>query len=92
MSLIDASPIALEIAHLLTANPDFYNLPRKFKISVLGCPTWCSYPEINDIALTPVKHDGQVGFSVRVGGGLSTSLIWRFASMRSFFRSRLSLS
>jgi sulfite reductase (ferredoxin) len=69
--LIDASPIALEIAHLLTANPDFYNLPRKFKICVTGCPTWCSYPEINDIALTPVKRDGQVGFTVRVGGGLS---------------------
>ena len=69
--ILDASPIALEIAQLLTANPDFYNLPRKFKISVLGCPTWCTYPEINDIALTPVKHDGQVGFSVRVGGGLS---------------------
>lgn len=69
--LIDASPIAFEIAHLLTANPEFYNLPRKFKISVLGCPSWCSYPEINDIALTAVKHNGQVGFSVRVGGGLS---------------------
>jgi sulfite reductase (ferredoxin) len=69
--LIDASPIALEIANLLTANSDFYNLPRKFKISVTGCPTWCSYPEINDIALTPVKRDGQVGFTVRVGGGLS---------------------
>jgi sulfite reductase (ferredoxin) len=69
--LIDASPIALEIAHLLTANPDFYNLPRKFKICVTGCPTWCSYPEINDIALTPVKRNGQVGFTVRVGGGLS---------------------
>lgn len=69
--LIDASPIALEIAHHLTANPEFYNLPRKFKISVTGCPTWCSYPEINDIALTPVKHNGQVGFTVRVGGGLS---------------------
>jgi sulfite reductase (ferredoxin) len=68
---IDASPIALEIAHLLSANPDFYNLPRKFKICVTGCPTWCSYPEINDIALTPVKRDGRVGFTVRVGGGLS---------------------
>ena len=69
--ILDASPIALEIAQLLTANPEFYNLPRKFKISVLGCPTWCTYPEINDIALTPVKHNGKVGFSVRVGGGLS---------------------
>ena len=69
--LIDASPLAIEIAHLLTANPEFYNLPRKFKISVTGCPSWCSYPEINDIALTPVKHEDEVGYSLRVGGGLS---------------------
>jgi len=69
--LIDASPIAIEAARLLTANPDFYNLPRKFKICATGCPSWCSYPEINDIAFTAVKHNGQVGFSLRVGGGLS---------------------
>ncbi|HUD54790.1 MAG TPA: nitrite/sulfite reductase [Terracidiphilus sp.] len=69
--VLDASPIAVEVAHLLTANPDFYNLPRKFKISATGCPSWCTYPEINDIGLTPAKRDGQVGFSLRVGGGLS---------------------
>ncbi|MGH9599337.1 MAG: nitrite/sulfite reductase [Terracidiphilus sp.] len=70
--LIDASPIALEIARGLVANPDFYNLPRKFKISVTGCPSWCTNPEINDIGLTPAVRDGEVGFSIRVGGGLST--------------------
>jgi sulfite reductase (ferredoxin) len=69
--ILDASPIAREVAHLLTANPEFYNLPRKFKISITGCPSWCSYPEINDIGLTPVRHNGEVGFSLRVGGGLS---------------------
>jgi sulfite reductase (ferredoxin) len=72
--LIDASPIAREIAHHLTANPEFYNLPRKFKISATGCPSWCTYPEINDIGLTPVRRDGrdgEVGYSLRVGGGLS---------------------
>ena len=69
--LIDASPVAVEIAHLLTANPEFYNLPRKFKICATGCPSWCSYPEINDVALTAVKHNGEVGYSLRVGGGLS---------------------
>ncbi len=69
--LIDASPLALEVANLLTANPEFYNLPRKFKISVTGCPSWCSYPEINDVALTAARHNGQVGYSLRVGGGLS---------------------
>ena len=69
--LIDASPIALEIVQMLKANPEFYNLPRKFKISVTGCPSWCSNPEINDIGLTALKHKGEVGFSLRVGGGLS---------------------
>ena len=74
--LIDASPLAVEIAHKLTANPDFYNLPRKFKISVIGCPLWCTYPEINDLALTAIKRvvDGkeEIGYTLRVGGGLST--------------------
>ena len=69
--LIDAAPLAAEISQLLKGNPDFYNLPRKFKISVTGCPSWCSHPEINDIALTATKHDGQIGYSLRVGGGLS---------------------
>jgi sulfite reductase (ferredoxin) len=74
--LIDASPLAVEIAHKLTANPEFYNLPRKFKISVTGCPLWCSYPEINDVALTAIRRtvDGkeEIGYTLRVGGGLST--------------------
>ncbi len=74
--LIDASPLAREIAEKLTANPDFYNLPRKFKVSATGCPVWCSYPEINDVGLTALKRikNGreEIGYSLRVGGGLST--------------------
>ncbi len=74
--IVDASPLAVEIARKLTANPEFYNLPRKFKISVSGCPEWCSYPEINDVALTATTRvlDGQeeIGYTLRVGGGLST--------------------
>jgi len=69
--LIDASPLAREVAHLLAGNPEFYNLPRKFKISVTGCPDWCCNPEINDIGLTAAEHNGQVGYTLRVGGGLS---------------------
>lgn len=69
--LFDASPIAKSVAHALAGNPEFYNLPRKFKISVTGCGSWCSYPEINDVGLSPVRRDKETGFSVRVGGGLS---------------------
>lgn len=73
--ICDASPLVLQAAQMLAGNPDFYNLPRKFKISITGCPVWCSYPEINDIGLTAIERfrnkRREVGFSVRVGGGLS---------------------
>jgi sulfite reductase (ferredoxin) len=70
--IADASPLAVELAEALVANPEFYNLPRKFKISATGCPVWCSYPEINDIAFTAIKNsNGDLGYTVRVGGGLS---------------------
>ena len=73
--LLDASPLAREIARALTGNPDFYNLPRKFKITASGCPLWCSYPEINDVGLTAVAREvggaREVGYTLRVGGGLS---------------------
>jgi sulfite reductase (ferredoxin) len=69
--LIDASPLAKAVAHEVNGNPEFYNLPRKFKITVTGCPLWCSYPEIDDIALTAVKRGDEIGYSVHVGGGLS---------------------
>ncbi len=54
--IIDASPLVLEIDRELGGNPEFYNLPRKFKISITGCRDWCSYPEINDIGLTAVTR------------------------------------
>jgi sulfite reductase (ferredoxin) len=74
--LCDASPLVNEAVQLLVNNPEFYNLPRKYKISISGCRDWCAYPEINDLAFTPVVREvggrHEVGFSVRVGGGLST--------------------
>jgi sulfite reductase (ferredoxin) len=74
--IVDASPLVLEANRMLAGNPEFYNLPRKFKISISGCRVWCCYPEINDIGLTAVARalngTPEVGFSLRVGGGLST--------------------
>ncbi|PYM39500.1 MAG: precorrin-3B synthase [Candidatus Rokuibacteriota bacterium] len=72
--IVDASPLVQAATRVLNGNPEFYNLPRKYKISITGCRAWCSYPEINDVGLTALRHPqtGEVGFSVRVGGGLST--------------------
>ncbi len=74
--LLDASPLILQVNRFFVGNADFYNLPRKFKVSITGCASWCSYPEINDVGLTAVRRlragREETGFSLRVGGGLST--------------------
>jgi len=74
--IIDASPFALAIDKELGGNREFYNLPRKFKMTVTGCSHWCSYPEINDVAFTATTRnrngEREIGFNVRIGGGLST--------------------
>lgn len=73
--IVDASSLAVGLARMLTANPEFYNLPRKFKVSIAGCRDWCCYPEINEVGLTAVERKSgngtEVGYSIRVGGGLS---------------------
>jgi len=71
--IYDASHLVEEATKQFVGNAEFYNLPRKFKICITGCNAWCSYPEINDVGLTAVRQsDGEVGFSLRVAGGLST--------------------
>lgn len=71
--IFDASALVAEANRQFVGNAEFYNLPRKFKVCITGCSAWCSYPEINDVGLTAVRRkDGELGFSLRVAGGLST--------------------
>ncbi len=64
-------PLALEADRMLAGNAEFYNLPRKFKISITGCRVWCPYPEINDVGLTAiervVKGKSEIGFALARG-------------------------
>ncbi|MGH9619963.1 MAG: nitrite/sulfite reductase, partial [Bryobacteraceae bacterium] len=70
--ICDASPFVMRANDMLVGNPDFYNLPRKYKISIAGCRSWCCYPEINDVGLTATKRGEEIGFSLRVAGALSS--------------------
>jgi sulfite reductase (ferredoxin) len=74
--IFDASAHALEANQFFVGNAEFYNLPRKFKICITGCRSWCAYPEINDVGLTAITRklggEDEIGFSLRIGGGLST--------------------
>lgn len=69
----DASPVVLEAHRLFSGNPKYGNLPRKHKWSISACPYHCNAPEIHDVALVGTHQDGQPGFAVWVGGGLSAS-------------------
>lgn len=72
--IIDGTPAIDEIHRRIVGNPDFSNLPRKFKSAVSGSPLLDVAHEINDIAFVGVTHpEHGPGFDVWVGGGLSTN-------------------
>ncbi len=62
--IADVSALALALDKELGGNPDFYNLPRKFKITITACPDWCSYPEINDISFTATPRPGNANLPI----------------------------
>jgi len=55
------------------ANRDYFDLPRKFKISLSACPYHCNHPELHDLAFVGTVRNGREGFAVWVGGGLSST-------------------
>ena len=74
--ILDAGPVAQQVSEFFLGNPAYANLPRKYKIGIMGCKTQCTHPEIQCVSLlgTTRRVNGhtEVGFDLRVGGGLST--------------------
>src|SRR5579871_1103414 len=74
--LYDTREIVQEVTNYFLHNKDFSDLPRKYKISISGCAIHCNQPEINDLGIQAVRRfrngKSEIGFHVRVGGGLST--------------------
>jgi ferredoxin-nitrite reductase len=71
--IIDCNHQLHEISRHLTNNPDFSNLPRKYKISVSGCCIRCAQPDINCVGLFGLRRGAETGYGVMVGGGLSSA-------------------
>ncbi|MBO4206577.1 nitrite/sulfite reductase, partial [Micromonospora echinofusca] len=70
--VVDPTPAIDEIVRRYVGNPEFSNLPRKFKTSI----SWLvdTPYEVNDISFLGVEHpDHGPGFDLWVGGGLSTN-------------------
>jgi sulfite reductase (ferredoxin) len=82
--VLDATGTLRELVDRYVGDPEFSNLPRKYKTSVSGCSHHCVNHEINDLAFVGVVGpDGTPGFDVWVGGGLSTNP--RFAERLGVF-------
>ncbi|WP_455901925.1 nitrite/sulfite reductase [Rhodococcus gordoniae] len=70
--IIDGTPAIDEIVRRYIGNPEYSNLPRKFKTAISGQQDVVH--EINDVAFIGVEHpEHGPGFDLWVGGGLSTN-------------------
>lgn len=71
---VDTYSLVKALNDHIVGNPEFSNLPRKFNITLSGCPDDCVHAETQDLALVPaVEKDGPVyGFNVLVGGKLGS--------------------
>ncbi|WP_412542076.1 nitrite/sulfite reductase [Longispora sp. K20-0274] len=70
--LIDPTDVIREIERRFVGNPEFSNLPRKFKSSISWLPD-VPY-EVNDVAFVGSVHaDHGPGFDLWVGGGLAVN-------------------
>lgn len=84
--LFDTGPVAQAVSDFFLGNPEYADLPRKYKIGIMACTAWCAHPEIQCVALTGTTRrtngNTETGFDLRVGGGLST---------QAFFSQRLNV-
>src|SRR5829696_3076498 len=72
--IIDPTPAIQEIVDRYIGDPEYANLPRKFKTALTGHPVHDVAPEVNDVAFVGVVHpEHGPGFDLWVGGGLSTN-------------------
>lgn len=74
--LMDTREIVNDVYEFFQRNRDFSNLPRKFKMSISANIHNAGHDLINCLAFTPatkvIDGEEQVGFHVKVGGGLSS--------------------
>lgn len=66
--LIDVMPYIQELAHLVQNSAEFYDLPRKFNISIDSGGLIGIAEDTNDIGMRAVKMDGEVYFRILLGG------------------------
>lgn len=72
--LLNGAPLLRKLSDFFIGNPDFQDMPRKFKFSISGCGRDCTRAVINDLAFVAVEKEGEAGFTLLAGGGIGASL------------------
>jgi sulfite reductase beta subunit-like hemoprotein len=72
--ILNGYPMVEELTNFFVGNPDFLDMPRKFKFSVSGCGYDCTRAQINDLAFVAVENDDEIGYAILVGGSIGSSL------------------
>ncbi len=73
VSDFDVAEIAKKLTDFFTGNPEYLDLPRKFKIAFSGCGGDCVRLGINDLGMFGVELHGERGFVPFVGGSIGAS-------------------
>jgi len=66
----DLSPCAVALTEYLLPDSLSYQLPRKYKIALAGCARDCGGATVSDLGCIAKRRDGELGFTVYVGGGM----------------------
>lgn len=66
----DIAEYAVKLTGFFSGNPDFNNLPKKFKIGIAACGSDCVRLGVNDLALIGVSGGG---FTPLIGGGMGAT-------------------
>jgi ferredoxin-nitrite reductase len=70
--VIDPIPFLEEANYEFSTNPEFADLPRKYKVAIVGHRAGAQC-EINCLSFYGVKKsNGETGYGITIGGGLST--------------------
>lgn len=76
----DVAPLLQQVNDYFQNNPEGEDFPRKLKVSLSACASHCTQPEIHCVSFVGFERmqEGQreVGFDLRVGGGLSRQGQW----------------
>ncbi len=71
--IINGRKIVKELTEFLVGNPDFLDMPKKFKFSVSGCGSDCVRGITNDLAYVGVKKGDEVGYTLFIGGSAGST-------------------